>query len=76
MPADEADTVAVATQNHAFEPRDEPVMLDRPEWAHPVVLPPNPHLCRHCRLAKAAHVGIRNEVPPARVGGAVQTAVD
>lgn len=39
--------------DHPFEPRLEPV-ADR-DWSY-VPLPPNPYLCKQCRLSEAAHL--------------------
>jgi hypothetical protein len=60
---DSPDTSAVAiVQDHAFEPR-ETIVTVHPRLpdgrlsgpSRTVILTPNEALCRHCRLAEAAH---------------------
>lgn len=48
------DGPGAATADHPFEPRLEEVGVAYGGWSY-VALPPNPILCRHCRLAEAAH---------------------
>jgi hypothetical protein len=63
---DSPDTSAVAiVQDHAFEPRTERITIlqagrwdrDEAELRRDIIsLGPNEALCRHCRLAEAAHI--------------------
>jgi hypothetical protein len=55
------DTSAVAIiQDHAFEPRTKAQMqadIALPDgFSVAAVFSPNEFLCRHCRLAEAAHI--------------------
>jgi hypothetical protein len=56
--SDSPDTRAVASQDHAFEPRTEPVraIIRAVEDGGSIWLSPNLALCAHCRLAEAAHI--------------------
>lgn len=52
------DTEGSLIHDHAFEPRLEEVGAEgidnNREWTY-ILLPINPYLCKHCRLAEAAH---------------------